>query len=903
MTGTRLGKGRIAGKLLALAVACIACCGVVAQSAGAAGIGFTEFGASLSSQGAFSRQAGGHPDLRVKFRFATTGSGDSATLTGSPRDVRVDLPLGMVGDPTNFGICPAADLAGGPGGVSATCPTASQVGIATVWTTPGPEDLAFSFPVYSVEHPGNMPALFGFNVLGAISLIEPQVDPRTYGISSLSPRISQGLPVYAVDLTLWGVPADPSHDLLRAGPGGIFGAASPLPPAPFLTSPTSCPGTPQALAYSADSWEEPGVFVGGAVQADPEGTPFTFEGCERVPFEPSVRVQPSSYATNSPTGLQVRLDVPQSEAPRGVATAQVRKTVVTMPKGFAINPAAAVGQAGCSQAQIGIGSNDPPTCPTSSQLGSVKIQTPILNQELEGNVYLARQHENPFGSLLALYLGVKGPGFYLKLPGKVELDPVTGQVVTTFDNTPQLPFESLSLSLRNGTGAPLTTPSTCGAYDAQVQMTSWASPVPVNLHAPIEIDEGCAATGFSPKLRAGTVTAVGGSYSAFTLEVTRADGEQNLSRIQATLPPGLLARLAGVPLCGDAQAATGACPAASQVGTTTVGVGAGTNPLFVPEAGKAPTAVYLAGPYKGAPYSLVVKVPAQAGPFDLGTVVVRNALHIDPVTTQVTTESDPLPQILEGIPVSYRDVRVEVNRPEFTLNPTNCSQFAVTSVLTSAAGQTAGPKAPFAAANCERLGLRPKLAIRFSGAPTRRGGHPRLTATLTTKKGDANLRQVQVTLPRTEFLENAHIKTVCTRVQFAADRCPARSVYGHAKAWTPLLDRPLEGPVYLRSSNHTLPDLVASLDGQIHVDLDGRISSYKSRIRNTFETVPDAPVTKFVLTMQGGGKGLLVNNTDLCRARPTADVVFDGQNGKTEETNPVVSVGGCGKGRKAAGKK
>ena len=205
--------------------------------------------------------------------------------------------------------------------------------------------------------------------------------------------------------------------------------------------------------------------------------------------------------------------------------------------------------------------------------------------------------------------------------------------------------------------------------------------------------------------------------------------------------------------------------------------------------------------------------------------MVRNALHIDPVTTQVTTESDPLPQILEGIPISYRDVRVEINRPEFTVNPTNCSQFQVASTLTSATGQTASPKAPFAAANCEALGLAPKLALKFSGAPTRRGGHPKLTATLTTKKGDANLQRVQVTLPKTEFLENAHIKTVCTRVQYAANQCPAKSIYGHAKAWTPLLDKPLEGPVYLRSSNHTLPDLVASLDGQIHVDLDGRISS------------------------------------------------------------------------------
>ena len=332
----------------------------------------------------------------------------------------------------------------------------------------------------------------------------------------------------------------------------------------------------------------------------------------------------------SPTGVDVHVDVPQSEAPDGLATAQVKKTVVTLPQGFAISSSAAAGQAACSQAEIGIGSNDPPTCPASSRLGEVRIKTPLLKEELEGGVYLAQQKSNPFGSDYAMYIAVKGPGFYLKLPGKIEADPVTGQLTTTFDNQPQLPYEDLTLTLRGGANAPLVAPAACGSYMAKVQMTSWASSKPVELESPLSVSEGCSDGGFSPGLRAGTKNPVGGSFSPFVLQVTRQDGESNLSKIKATLPPGLLAKLSGVPLCGNGQAASGDCPASSQVGTVTVGAGSGPSPIYVPETGKAPTAIYLAGPYKGAPYSLVVKVPAQAGPFDLGTVVVRNALRVDP---------------------------------------------------------------------------------------------------------------------------------------------------------------------------------------------------------------------------------------------------------------------------------
>ncbi len=629
-------------------------------------------------------------------------------------------------------------------------------------------------------------------------------------------------------------------------------------------------------------------------------------GCDKLPFEPTIALKPTTKAAESPSGIDVDLQIPQDglEHANTLGSAHLKKAVVTLPKGLSLNSSAANGLAGCSEPQIGLFSEDPvhfdtkpANCPDSSKIGTAKITTPLLPNPLEGSLFLAKQGENPFYSLVSGYLVAEGQGLTIKLAGRFDLDPQTGQVTAIFDNNPQQPFSDLQLHFESGPRAPLTTPTACGTYTSQAEFVSWGGQVK-NRTSSFEITSGpdggpCPNGAFDPKLNAGTGNPVAGKSSPFVLRLTREDGEENVSDIRAKLPEGLLAKLAGVPICGDTQAASGDCPASSQVGTVSVGAGSGNTPVFVPQAGGSPTAVYLGGPYKGGPYSLVVKVPAQAGPFDLGTVTVRNALYVDPVTTQVTTKSDPLPQILQGVPISYRDIRIDVDRPDFTINPTSCEKTAVRAEIASSGGKVATPSSPFQVGDCGALSFKPKLAIQFSGAPTHRGGHPALKAVLTMPKGNANIGRAQVTLPRTEFLENAHIRTICTRVQYAADNCPKASVYGFAKAWSPLLDAPLEGPVYLRSSNHTLPDLVASLDGPIHVDLAGRISSANRRIRNTFDFVPDAPVSKFVLQMQGGAKGLLVNNTELCRAKPGAMADFTGQNGMRSASNPRVKVG-CG---------
>jgi hypothetical protein len=861
----------------------------------------------------FTRQAGGHPDFTLSFKTATDPEGHPLEAI---RDLEVDLPLGMVGNPSGIATCSPQGVSN-PGQGGANCPMAAQVGTAeiTAWSSPSTRT-KLVVGLFNISHGPDVPARFGFKYSSVVGLITARVRPGDYGISSGSFSISQGESVESVRVTLWGVPGDPSHDSMRQDhlPSIQVGEAfnTPQPPAlwkslqgeprPFLTAPTSCSEDPDSFTIRGDSWEHPGLFDEETLTVDEDGTPLTFEGCEKLGFDPSVVVSPTTREADAPSGLKVDVHVPQPQDPDGLATAHVRKVKVTLPQGMSVSPSSANGLGACSLADIHLGTNDPPSCPESSKLGTVEVDTPLLDFPLEGDVILAKQNDNPFNSLLAMYIAAKGPGFYLKLPGRIDLDSQTGQLTSTFDNNPQVPFEDLHLKLSGGPRAALVSPPACGTYSAQAEFLSWATDNPVNQSVPMTFDQGCNTGGFSPGLRAGSTSPQGGAFAPFNLQVVRADGETNLSRIEATLPEGLLAKLAGVPLCGDAQAATGDCPAGSQVGQVTVGAGAGPLPVYVPEAGKAPTAAYLAGPYKGAPYSLVVKVPAQAGPFDLGTVAVRNALNIDPITTQATAKSDPLPQILQGIPIAYRDVRVEVNRPNFTVNPTSCRAQQVTSVLTSATGQTATPSVPFQVGDCGELGFGPKLKVSLKGK-MKRTGNPALTAVLKAPKGDANLAKTTVVLPQAMFIDNEHINNPCTRVQFNANECPASSILGTATATSPLVDQPLTGPVYFRSNggDRELPDLVADLNGPIHVTVVGFIDSVKtgpetSRVRTRFANIPDAPVSKFVLKMKGGAKGLLANSRNLCSFTPKAKVQMTGQNGKTANSNLKLGTS-CGKGK------
>jgi hypothetical protein len=889
-----IGPRKFWSQLSAVFIGCLAIAAFAVPSASAdlefesAGVAFTE------PDGSPSRQAGAHPNFHFNWKLPP----------GPPEAVRnvvLDLPPGAVGNPAPFEECSMEDLFNsGQGGPS--CNVASQIGIVEFETPTETQKVG----LFNIAHGPDVPARFGFHFSIAVVTFTPRVRPGDYGISAGSFEISQIRPIQGAKVTLWGVPADESHDLERQD--HALGAYSedpithkvgpindPAPEVPFFTNPTECSGNPTTFTASVDSYEHTGVFDVEPINVDEEGSAIVWNGCEHIAFEPTMTPLPGTHRAHSPTGLDVNIHLPSNEAPDGFSASTVKRTVIEFPKGMTVSPSAVAGLDACSEAQVGLGNNNPPTCPSGAKLGNVTIETQLLKDPLQGEVVLAKQKENPFNSTYAVYLLAKGLGFYLKLPAEMNLDQETGQLRVIFDNLPKLPFENVHLDFRGGPTAPLVTPNTCGDYTIKTEVFPWARPnEPVVDEVPMPINENCEGGGeFNPRLQAGVENPVAGAKSPLTIRVTRQDGEQNISRIEVTLPKGEIANLKGLEVCPESGARSGNCPAGSQVGIATTALGTGAFPLFTPQPGKEPTALYFAGPYKGAPYSLITKVPAQAGPFDFGDIVVRTAIDLNPVTAQVIAKSDPLPQILEGVPIAYRDVRIEVKKPDFSVNPTSCEQRYVTTTITSIDGTEAHPTVPTKVGDCGALNFGPKLKFKVKGG-TNRGDFQALTAVLTTGKKETNISRVQVALPHAFFLEQGHIGTVCTRVQFAADNCPAASVYGFARAITPLLDKPLEGPVYLRSSSNPLPDLVADLQGQFDIELAGRIDSEDGGIRNTFETVPDAPVTKFVLRMKGGKKSLIVNSRNLCKAPARAKVRMVGQNGKRHNEKPVVQTS-CGK--------
>lgn len=846
-------------------------------------------------------QAGGHPyAMKVKFSLSTTAPESAAepkSVTANLRTVQVELPPGLIGNPQATQRCPANQVK------PKECSGETQVGMATVQSARGGGEFG---PVYNLTPPRGVAAQLGarFNAFGSARIDAGVRTGADYGVRADSLFVTADEGVSDVEVILWGIPADAGHSSERFCPGeALPGCPSDAPLRPFLTNPTSCLGSLSAT-MRVDAWQEAGNF-------DTAGTQLPgMTGCEQLKFEPTIAVQPDVRTLDSPAGLHVDLHIPQDESPTGLATANLKDATVTLPPGMTVNPSGANGLAACSPAQVDLHGPGPAACPDAAKVGRVEVRTPLLDHPLPGAVYVATPHDNPFDSLLAIYVAVHDPqsGVVVKLAGKVSPDPQTGQLTTTFRENPQLPFEDFELDFFGGRNAALMTPQTCGRHTTDTVLTPWSGNADAHPSDSAEIDSGpngsaCvfdpAKAPHQPSFSAGAVTPLAGSYSPFVLHLSRADGSQRLQKVGATLPPGQLAKLAGVPYCpqgsldaagrnsGRAEQAAPSCPAASRVGGVAVAAGAGPQPYHV--AGT----VYLAGPYRGAPLSLAIVTPAVAGPFDLGTVVVRTALDIDPVTARANAVSDPIPMILEGVPLDVRSISLNLDRPQFTLNPTSCDPMAVEAAATSVFGQVAPLTGRFQLGGCRALGFAPKLATRLFG-PTKRGGYPRLRAVLTAKPGQANIARTAVTLPRSEFLAQEHIRTVCTRVQFAADQCPKGSVYGFAKAWTTLLDQPLTGPVYLRSNGgeRELPDLVAALRGPasqpIEIDVVGFVDSVGGGIRTRFESVPDAPVSKFVLTMKGGAKGLLVNSRNICRSKSRVTVRMSAHNGKQRRSRPLL---------------
>jgi hypothetical protein len=912
----RRTSARIALAFAALMIAV----GITAPAASA--VEFAQVGASLDDiDGNAERQAGSHPDVTVRFDVPQLNPEDVDSFpVEAPHRFLIDLPPGLLANPLAAERCPETALKGGNSGNAAACPVDSQIGVAYI----GPRSAnPLESPIYNVVPPDGSPAMFAFNSLGVVVRLTPTLRPGEYAITIDSGSISQGIVIAGAKTVFWGVPSDPIHDENRYGPivPGFYWkpATTEYPRKAFMSVTTECSATPQSMTASLDGWKSIGDWTVDTFDSDFDDDPFLFTGCDQVPFTPTIQARPTTNLADSPSGFDVKITTPQNTDPDGLSEAHLRDVQLTLPPGMTVNPASANGLASCSPAQIGLTTpvgqpkamfNDAPaSCPAGSKLGTVQIDSPLIDHPLNGAIYLADQSNNPFNSLLALYISVEDPlsGTTIKLAGQPVPDPVTGQLTISFDNNPQLPFEEMSVNMFAGPRAALKTPLSCGQFTSNATLTPWSAPegAPAHRTDSFAVEKGanggaCLAADAQapnvPGFQAGTVDPTAGTYTPFTLRVTRPDGSQRIGAIKTTLPKGLLGKLAGIPYCSDAALAVAAgksgkaeqaaasCPAGSQIGNVTVGAGAGSNPYYA--GGKA----YLAGPYKGAPLSMAIVTPAVAGPFDLGTVVVRTALQVDQNTTQITAVSDPIPTILQGIPLDIRSIVVAMDRPSFTMNPTSCDPTSVLGGITSVLGQETALANHFQVGGCERLAFKPRLALRVKGG-TARAKYQALTATLNARAGEANIGRASVTLPRSVFLAQEHIRTICTRPQWAADACPKAAIYGKATAWSPLLDQPLSGDVYLRSSDNKLPDLVADLRGQIRVALVGRIDSHNRGIRTTFETVPDAPVSKFVLKMRGGKKSLLVNSRNICNSQNRAVAQFDGQNGKTHDFKPVVKNG------------
>ncbi len=919
----------------------------------------TEFGITeadgLARQlnGQTMTQAGGHP-FRASTLFGVTeatAADDERLPVDSFKDVIVDLPPGLVGNPNVVPTCTEAELGGGGKGVGA-CPVDSQVGLLHIY----PYNVKAYVPLYNMEAPEGEAALFGFNYVGALyhfsgNLARDEAVAGKYHVRVESLNTPQTLPIRKVNTEVWGIPADPNLDDERGvHPGGDAGGidsegnktggascanpgqvqsgrtcefSSSQPRKPFFTLPTSCTG-PARVDLRLTGWqgaEDNASFL----SHDLSGSPVGNDGCGALEFSPTLQARPTTNVADSPSGLDVSLHIPQNEDPDGTSAAHLKDTTVVLPEGLSVNPSAANGLDACSPGQVALQSDTPASCPDAAKLGTVTVETPLLDHPVEGGVYIATPYDNPFGSLLALYIALDDPesGTVVKIAGKVTPDPVTGQLTATFDENPQVPFEDFRLRFFGGAGGSLKTPATCGTYTTQSSLTPWSAPdsgppdTPSDTWAIEQGPGGSCATEASKlpnavSFDAGTVSPIAGAESPMVINLRRQDGTQQFRSLTLTPPQGLVARLAGIPYCseqalsaaaqktGRAEEASPSCSQASYLGTATAAAGAGPTPYYAP--GKA----YLTGPYKGAPLSIAIVTPATAGPFDLGTIVVRSAIYVDKRTAQITAVSDEIPSILRGIPLDVRAVQVKLDRAGWGINPTSCEPSAFGGQLMSLLGQATPLQSRFQVGECGRLGFKPKLTLSLKGA-VKRNGYPALTAVLKMPPGGANLASVSVALPHSEFLAQEHIRTICTRVQFAAKQCPEAAIYGQAAVTTPLLDQPLAGPVYLRSSSNKLPDLVPHLLGPptqpIELESAGRTDSINGGIRNTFDFVPDAPFSKLVLRMQGGKKGLLVNSTNICAKPKRATVKYTAHNGRTYEERPVLRVKCPKKAKKKNGKR
>jgi hypothetical protein len=902
-------------------------------------------------------QAGAHPwGLTARIEFDTEEvyfGGEQEVLpvpTRDPKDVVTSLPPGLLGDPMAVPRCSLTYVASS----SEQCPNDTQIGWYAARLQGGKELVA---PVVDVVPEAGQSAEFALeNTTKFDTPILTGHLVRTsqgYGFTVVSKDIPI-LGILSVELTLWGVPADSSHDEMRGricrrpAPSDVLTCEggkerSGIAPVPFLTMPADCAAGPETVAVKADSWEEAGKYAEAHVTL-PAAT-----GCDSLRFDPTLEVHPDTVLADEPVGLEVGLKVPLSETPGTDATPQLRNSVVTFPDGMSISPGAVDGIEACEEfGPHGIDITGPESevvglsgelqlapghCPNASIVGTAEAITPFLPIPVYGHVYLARpdcgapgeqecrEEDAADGKLYRLYLELGGTGelaqtgVHFKVPLETEANLATGQLTTRALETPQAPFSELKIHLNGGPRAPIANPAACGPAVTTSDFTPWSAPgiTPSGQLVVGTADgtpssffdvEGCVNNppDLNPGFLAGNVSTQAAAFTPFTLNLSREDREQYVKGIVLRTPPGLLGLLANVPLCGEAQANAGTCEASSQIGTTRVASGAGSHPFEIEGS------VFLTGPYNGAPFGLSIVTHVVAGPFNLGVVVVRARIVVNRETSTLTIATDEtgphaIPQIVFGVPLRLRRVTVDVDRPNFMFNPTNCGEHKIEATITGTQGASKEVSTPFTASDCSGLAFKPNFSVSTSGHTSRADGAS-LDAKLSYPAGslgkDTNIASVKVDLPKQLPSRLSTLQKACTAAKFEANpaTCPSGSVVGIVRAKTPLLPVGLSGPVYFVShGGEAFPSLIVVLQGDgVRVDLTGTTYISKAGITSsTFKTVPDVPVDTFELYLPEGKTSALAANGNLCKSESKLKMptMFVAQNGVVLKQTTKITVTGC----------
>jgi hypothetical protein len=858
-----------------------------------------------------------------------------------PKDVNFNWPAGLIGNPSSIPQCTDAQFYKSAPQISGNyCPAQTAVGVATVIVNePSTAQVAdLTVPLFNLKPRVGEPARFGFNVTAANTPVVIDTAVRTggdYGIVVSAQNLTQTAALLSSQVTVWGVPGDPRHNsqrgwtcLLQArgfAPEEVppCSATETLPeshPPAFISYPTSCTGSMTSTVFG-DSWANlvpPAAFPKLAESSLP-----ALEGCSSLGFGPEFSLFTEKLQASTPTGVTADLKLPQESASNaaGLAPSDLRATTVTLPEGVQVNASSAGGLEGCTEAQAQLGTEEEASCPDGSKLANVTVSSPLIPNPLKGFVYLASPQnfptgpqENPFGTLVAAYVIVKDPisGVLVKLAGEGKLNETTGQITLSF-TSPQLPFEDAKFEFFGGDRAPVATPAHCGSYTTHATFTPWSGNPPVNEETSFKITTGpggtpCppAALPFAPTLAAGTTSNTAASFSPLTTTISREDGEQFINSVTLHMPPGLTGVLTGVPLCPEAQANAGTCSSASLIGHTTASVGIGKDPFTV-TGGQ----VFLTQGYKGASFGLSIVTPAVAGPFNLGNVIVRAKVEINPTTAALTVTTDEIPHILKGIPLEIKRVNVVIDREHFTLNPTSCNPMSVTGTIGAVEGATAPVSDPFQATNCAALKFTPTVAVATAGKASKPNGaslnfkiaYPPVHGSGKGALGTQSwFNEAKFTLPKQLPARLTTIQKACDSKIFEGNRaaCPAGSKIGTAIVHTPVLPVPLEGPVYFVSyGNAQFPEAVLVLDGYgVHIELHGETFIGKGITSATFRNTPDVPFESIEVTLPTGpfsefGANLPHNSYNFCGQKLVMPTLLKAQNGLEIHQNTPVGVSGC----------